>query len=293
MSQSACSQWNNGHSDAGQIVFCHETSAELLIETRCVRLHRASPTTECDRVHFSCTCSALPTGKQHLNEPSSLQWLTDRSGMENRERWRPLMCFCFEQVSFEVMSPAVPCTNPSLCARPSPAIHSVHKLKPYLLFPPSDALTVTLVIHSVLILYYYANNIIISTVNWKWSLFQQQTVQQWQQIWQRGIRGNIWHGCLLFWMPEGCALAARSQMFILAGSTEATCVTDQLLWIVKFWCHYLSDENKRVEPQRRHSAALRERADPLFFWSPQFEDSIFVVGALIWSVFGAFCIALL
>lgn len=83
MSQSACSQWNNGHSDAGQIVFCHETSAELLIETRCVR-HRASPTTECDRVHFSCTCSALPTGKQHLNEPSSLQWLTDRSGMENR-----------------------------------------------------------------------------------------------------------------------------------------------------------------------------------------------------------------
>lgn len=180
-----------------------------------------------------------------------------------------------------------PCTNPSLCARLSPAIHSVHKLKPYLLFPPSDALTVTLVIHSVLILYYYANNIIISTVNWKWSLFQQQTVQQWQQIWQRGIRGNIWHGCLLFWMPEGCALAARSQMFILAGSTDAACVTDQLLWIVKFWCHYLSDENKRVEPQRRHSAALSGRADPLFFWSPQFEDSIFAVWALIWSVFGA------
>lgn len=237
MSQSACSQWNNGHSDAGQIVFCHETSAELLTETRCVRLHRASPTTQCNTVHFSCTCSALPTGKQHLNEPSSLQWVTDRSGMENREWWRPLMCFC-----------SGPCTNPSLCARLSPAIHSVHKLKPYLLFPPSDALTVTLVIHSVLILYYYANNIIISTVNWKWSLFQQQTVQQWQQIWQRGIRGNIWHGCLLFWMPEGCALAARSQMFILAGSTDAACVTDQLLWIVKFWCHYLSDENQRVEP---------------------------------------------
>lgn len=32
------------------------------------------------------------------------------------------------------------------------------KLKPYLLFPPSDAAAVTLVIHSVLILYYYANN---------------------------------------------------------------------------------------------------------------------------------------
>lgn len=150
MSQSAYSQWNNRHSDAEQIVFCHKTSAELLIETRCVRLHRASPTTECDTVYFSCTCGALPTGKQPLNEPSSFQWLGDRSGMENRERRRPLMCFCFEQVSFEVMSPAVPCTKAWVCLRP--------KLKPYLLFPPSDALTVTLVIHSVLILYYYANN---------------------------------------------------------------------------------------------------------------------------------------
>lgn len=33
-----------------------------------------------------------------------------------------------------------------------------HKLKPYLLFAPSDAAAVRLVIHSVLILYYYANN---------------------------------------------------------------------------------------------------------------------------------------
>lgn len=33
-----------------------------------------------------------------------------------------------------------------------------HKLKPYLLFPASDAAAVRLVIHSVLISYYYANN---------------------------------------------------------------------------------------------------------------------------------------
>lgn len=102
-----------------------------------------------------------------------------------------------------------------------------------------------------------------------------------------------WHsGKHLAWLPpvlDARGLHARSTltMFILAGSTDATCVTDQLLWIVKFWCHYLSDENKRVEPQRRHSAALCGRADPLFFWSPQFEDSIFAVWALIWSVFGA------
>lgn len=82
-------------------------------------------------------------------------------------------------------------------------------------------------------------------------------------------------------------LGWTSQMFILAGSTDAAGVTDQLLWIVKFWCHYLPDENKRAEPQWRHSAALCGRADPLFFWSLQFEDSVFAFWALIWSVFGA------